>query len=378
VAIRCKNMLLLESLPNEILLEIFYWICPSDLFKSFFNQNSRLNLLISASRFRLSLSGDQKKTFDYCCEIIMPKILKNHVVSFNFDDRHDRVSKHSISQLLADIEEFTELKSLTIYALFSSNIKDLIPKLGKFECLTNLSLTFMHQRVQFISRLGNDVETDTKKICKMIIWKELRALKHCKLAFPHTMCFQTTMTGPINLEYLKISHCNLTEMIALLKHIPKLKHFSVCICTYGEQYPEYELPSLQYLSHFALDSRWISYEQTEYLLRHMPQLKKFVFSGHSLEFVNGNMWERLIVQFLPLLQSFEFSISVRYSGENLDLNGLLLPFKTNFWSDQQWFFTFDYYPLESSENLYIYSVPCKMSSMYLKKPFNLQTLTTAT
>ncbi|CAF1098906.1 unnamed protein product [Didymodactylos carnosus] len=256
--------------------------------------------------------------------------LKSITVADNrFQDEDDRFRKHSTLQLLIHIEEFTQLKSLTICALVSSNIIKLIPKLGKFKCLTNLSLTFTHQRIQFIPRLGNDVEIDTKKICKMIVWKELRTLKHCRLSFPHVMCFQTTMAAPINLEYLKIRHYNINEMMALLKHVPKLKRFSVTIYTHEEQYPEYNLPSLQYLSHFTLKSRRI-YEQTEYILRHMPQLKRFVFSGNSLQFVNGNMWERLIVQFLPLLQSFEFSVCVRYCGENPNLNELLLSFTTVF------------------------------------------------
>ncbi|CAF1144984.1 unnamed protein product [Didymodactylos carnosus] len=371
-------MLLFESLPNEILIEVFYLICPSDLFKSLFNLNSRLNSLICALRFHLLLLSYRKKKFDYLCETIIPKISKNHVVSFKFQDEDDRFRKHSTLQLLIHIEEFTQLKSLTICALVSSNIINLISKLGKFKCLTNLSLTFTHQRIQFIPRLGNDVETDTKKICKMIVWKELRTLKHCQLSFPHVMCFQTTMTAPITLEYLKIRHCNINEMMALLKHVPKLKRFSVTIYTHEEQCPEYNLPSLQYLSHFTLKSRRISYEQTEYILRHMPQLKKFVFSGNSLQFVNGNMWERLIVQFLPLLQSFEFSVCVRYSGENPNLNELLLSFKTVFWSGHRWFITLDYYPFERYENLFIYSIPCKISSMHLKMPYDLQTLTTST
>ncbi|CAF1440218.1 unnamed protein product, partial [Didymodactylos carnosus] len=226
--------------------------------------------------------------------------------------------------------------------------------------------------------LGNDVETDTKKICKMIVWNELITLKHCQLSFPHVICFQSAMTAPVNLEYLKISHCNLNEMMALLKQVPKLKHFSVDIYTHEEQYPKYNVPSLQYLSHFTLESRRISYEQTEYILRHMPELKKFVFSGNSLQFVNGNMWERLIVQVLPLLQSFEFSVSLRYSEENPNLNELLLSFKTVFWSNHRWFITVDYYPFERYENLFIYSIPCKISSMHLKTPYDLQTLTTST
>ena len=105
----------LESLANEILLNLFEFIPPLYLFHAFCGVNSRFNTLIFVRfrKYHFDFRSISKKDFNIICRIYLPLII-DQMISFRFsdDDYTPRQSINFLSHNL-NISQFKYLRSLT-------------------------------------------------------------------------------------------------------------------------------------------------------------------------------------------------------------------------------------------------------------------------
>jgi hypothetical protein len=75
----------LETFSDEVFFEIFDRLSPSDLYKTFYGLNNRLNTILNDSRmrFRDNISSLDIKEFEFYIKNILPRII-NRLVSFTF------------------------------------------------------------------------------------------------------------------------------------------------------------------------------------------------------------------------------------------------------------------------------------------------------
>jgi hypothetical protein len=71
----------LESFSVELLFEIFEYLSPYDLFRSFINLNDRFNTILYSYPLHLNCQSISRLEFDYICSHIQPKQVISLILS---------------------------------------------------------------------------------------------------------------------------------------------------------------------------------------------------------------------------------------------------------------------------------------------------------
>ena len=118
----------LESLANELLLDLFEYFDTIILFRIFFGLNLRFNnlLLTYFHRYYLDLRSISKHDFDIACQQYLPSII-NQVISLHISDEElPDLSKIFLSHEFI-LNRFNHLQSVSFYNIYSSDtLKQLI------------------------------------------------------------------------------------------------------------------------------------------------------------------------------------------------------------------------------------------------------------
>ena len=137
------NVMILEFLPNEILLTLFEYFNGTDLLQTFYGLNSRFNLLLY-KQFRLycfNFKCISKRTFDLICQQHLA-FIANKVISLTFSDYRDTPKQMNVFfSSIPSLHRFTQLQSLTLSNIHSYDT--VVQLLNEFHYLYNLiHLTF--------------------------------------------------------------------------------------------------------------------------------------------------------------------------------------------------------------------------------------------
>jgi hypothetical protein len=117
----------LESFSTELLYEIFEYLSPYDLFRSFINLNNRFNTIIHSYPLHLNFQSISRLEFDYICYNLQPK----QVISLKFSEETIPYQVTIFKQYFPFIkEQFIHLQSVTLIEL--SNDKIDLPKSVKY------------------------------------------------------------------------------------------------------------------------------------------------------------------------------------------------------------------------------------------------------
>ncbi|CAF4230852.1 unnamed protein product, partial [Adineta steineri] len=135
----------IESLANEILLDLFDYFDGIDLFHTFYVLNTRFNLLI-CKQYPLhwfTFSSMKKSRFDEICQQHIPR-LTNRVYGLSFAE-YDLTPEQMdlLFTYIPSFEQFSGLRSLSLQNITSS--KTLIKVIQELPYLLNL----MHLTINF-------------------------------------------------------------------------------------------------------------------------------------------------------------------------------------------------------------------------------------
>lgn len=352
----------LETLANELLLDVFEFLPIVYLFHAFNGLNCRFNTLISIftqnCRY-IDCRSMSKNQLDSICQRYLPSS-KHRIISLHLSNGNetpqqiDRFFSHNLK-----FDQFIHLQSLSLYHLCSEKMmKKIMADCNHLPNLTHLKLSQCYFRYQ------------QKDILYMInsIWS-LPKLTHCH--FDVNFRWQTSFIAPTvissSLECLCIQgvDCHLNDLIRLFDHTIQLRYLCANIGTYIGNI----LSPMPILSMISLKLSFFSSNNSIHgiinLLHKMNNLRRLTVEALDI-FIDGDQWKDIITKYLPKLEVFrlkmEFYFRDRINTKRY-VDQLLNSFQTSFWLEEhQWFIRCHYHPKSASNYVCLYTLPYGFTS----------------
>ncbi|CAF0933027.1 unnamed protein product [Rotaria sp. Silwood1] len=297
--------MLLEDLPSELLLEIFSYLHPSDLYTSFLPlSNSRISYLIS----RIHLSLDLTYTSYARFLLILTYCSPSQIVFLRLTNQysHGLLINEFFSSDYFRPEKFLRLRSLHLDDIIGNEIDYLPPYLEK------LHIKF-HKKAKYAMKFYQLALQST-------------SLKQCYLiggyAFDNTTCSHISSTTIEQLHMAIKSFPN--DLIVLLQALPCLTKLKTCVYTRssGIQFSSLFTSPLTHLN-IDLQGTGVTLALLDsQLLSHLPRLQSLIYQsyGKSNEAINN------FIELSSKLKRFQFirkglsaNIDIKHSDFNNDL-----------------------------------------------------------
>ena len=285
----------LESLCNELLLDIFDFLHTVYLLRAFHDVNSRFDALVYGHiqsynlDFRLLSKSDIRRT----CEVHLP-LINDRVVVLHLGDSEDTPRASDLfTSFRIPLNQFIHLQCLGLHDLYSAGTSmNLVEQCRHLPCLNQLTVTGytfwdMTVFVNFINQ----------------IW-QLPKLHKCNLR--GTILYQRPLIGltviSSSIESLQIHGFFFmsSDLVHLIEHTPCLQHLSISIhCTLLVQV---SLPHSLMLTRLNLCVQR-SFGVFVNLLQNSPCLSHLILDLED-RFLNGYEWETIILEHVPRLKIF--------------------------------------------------------------------------
>ncbi|CAF1191305.1 unnamed protein product [Didymodactylos carnosus] len=345
-------MATLEILSNELFLEIFDYLSPTEIFSTFHNLNSRIDRLLSLQSIRIDLKTVEKPDFMDYCEHFIPTCY-DRIKYLQLCNNHKENFISLFCQLFPNMDKFSTLHTLILIKPTVDKLLHLLPQLSTLI------------RLVIIGKQENKQENE---ICSLIFNDKMLSLKSCTLSFFNQLHMDGICVS--NIEYLKISMLKLETMFHLFHYIPNIKTLNVTISTYDET----SVPSpsgyqklamlVQNLTNLTLEvSHFSTFEPIELLLKNLVQLQRLSYicsDAIGLEHIDSERWKSILVR-LYILKKFHLSIKTHIATT---FENILASFQTNVFIHRQWYFAFDEDAL--SNVIHFYTIPYFSSKYSLK------------
>jgi hypothetical protein len=127
-----------ESLPNQLLFELFEYFPLTDLFRAFIGLNNRFNNLLfeQIHKYRVDIRSISKQDFDFVCECYLPSIIDRICSIYLSDDDQTPDQINCFLSYNLTLHQFTNLQSLSVSYLHSDVV--MCKLLTEFRHLHNL------------------------------------------------------------------------------------------------------------------------------------------------------------------------------------------------------------------------------------------------
>jgi hypothetical protein len=186
-----------EHLPNELLLDIFTYCRPRDLFISLFNLNERLNTLIYIQSLNIDLGNALPK---YLLDIYYKSVLHNareQIHTLRLSDTYGRMNRFVINneQLEIDFETrkiiFNQVKYLILWDPTISSLHQILKYVNNLEYFQVTSIGRARQTPNYSDKLLQTLF-------------QMKTLKRLYLALHDSIIFNNDL-GKLNfIEFVKI------------------------------------------------------------------------------------------------------------------------------------------------------------------------------
>ena len=303
-----------ENLPNEILFDCFEYFHKLDLLYSFGRLNHRFDQLFQTLPWRLNFENIKRETYDEVCQdmLVNPDV-QQRIFSLRLSNRdtpgiiNDFFSKFSLDQ-------FSQLRSLTLFDLQNNNIESLKQILPKLSQITTLQLF--------------DAEIHVSKLQSSIPISNLRTLSlKSNLSF---------VQNPISIKNLTLSNMSLNEICRLFVYTPLLQYLKVSYIRDKLLRAEYhQSPRPGHLRQLILADFRPMFDDLTHFLQDMSNLRSLTIDSSSdRRMVDASRWEELITFSLPLLQTFQFHLRMYDSLDRSTGLQIFERFQTDFWLEK--------------------------------------------
>ena len=340
-----------ENLSNELFYEIFEYMDYFHVYQAFSNLNQRFENLINDSTLsiKINISLISKSKFKcYNGHVLQPNI--HRIGSLRLSDvfMYDYILS-SIPKL----SEFQQLQTLILYDIESKYLEDILNQLYSLSSLSSLVISSI------------DHMKNKNTIYRQIF--NLSVLKYCKLSLlgwdsESTLSMCTNKYSSI--EYLIIMNdVRYDQLHSLLPYVPQLRRLSIHSprINYTEQETAY--PSLAInLMHFSLKISSQTFDSLTQIMRDLcrnVQVLHLTAEGDCLAvtYIDASKWEQLIINHLPNLRVFDIYIKwFMCSGtDRLRIDSQINQFTSSFWTERQWFFSYQFLSTKHSSYVLFYS-----------------------
>ncbi|CAF2327139.1 unnamed protein product [Rotaria sp. Silwood2] len=291
-----------ESMPDEILLEIFDYISSCDLIFSFYNLNQRFNSIIRGIRLYLDLSYIQQKKFLLTCHYILPKF-SQQIYSIKLSN------KQTIDGIHYYLEQSKYCRQ--------ERMKTLILTEPTIEQLTKLIPYFPFLKTLIIKT------TDYLVIPIEVIPESLRI---CRISNCQIDCLSSNISEKIYfIEELNLKISDINSLFILLHSMIYIQHLTCHISENSSikiNSKQNFQKSLKFLTYLKLNVFSISFKYIENLLILCPNLTSFIYtyttglnSSYDNEHINTERWNNLFTNKLNRLKIFDLHISLNIDSQ---------------------------------------------------------------
>ncbi len=350
----------LESLANELLVDLFEYLNGIHLFRAFHGLNSRFNnLLLTYFRFyAFDFRSVSKTDFDIICqEHLAP--LADRIMSLCLSD--DDETPQQLNCFLSHkfiLRQFTQLKSLTLnYIRLKEMMDKMMHEVHYLSHLTHMNIIDCYFRSGYFGTIWLLPKLMDFKLQKMGLIDLRNAPKLFSLSLRNV-----TILAKID---------QLTSLEHLFKCTPYLRRLLVCLTV------DYHSDQLSFIAS-SIKILNLSYESSldkfDDLMRHLPNLSQLTVKTKYIQ-LDGYQWENIITDYLLKLKRFqmmmEFDINSKIEKEN-QVDQILDSFRTSFWLvERQWFVRCHWDPLQNNKNYCLCTLPCSFERYfyYATTPF---------
>ncbi|CAF3771269.1 unnamed protein product [Rotaria sp. Silwood1] len=357
----------LESLSNELLIELFELLNGIDVLRSFRGLNTRFNslLLIYFRTYRVDLRSISKENFTLFCQTYLPLII-NQIIHLRLSDDDDtpRQYFHLLSAGFK-LNQFNRLRSLTFDNISSDPMINLF-----FFC--DLSRLYQLTHLKFINCRISELEKQPAQDIIDRIWS-LPKLTYCywDLKFDCTsyFCIPTIISTSLHYLIIRQNFWSSHQFASLLEKTPNLLKFSLSLNSYEED----DRPSSR---QFISSPKNLSVEKLALyevcsqrvminLFQLLPNINHLKVDMFSIKFT-GHDWKQIIVKYLPQLKVFQLKMDFSFyrfindQDNEEQVEQYLATYRTPFWIEHhQWFIRCHWRLWMASLCICIYTLPYK-------------------
>jgi hypothetical protein len=347
----------LESLANELFIDLFEYFSSDHLLHAFHGLNSHFDaLLLDYFRIHgLDLRSISKHAFNTICRHL--SLITNQITSLCLSENVDTPGQ--IDEFYAygfTLRQFIHLQSLSLYHLHSIN-----------KILLDLPYLFHISHLTFDECCYTSDKTNASNFVT-IIWS-LPKLTHCyiQIQFQPQIYFPIPTVVSSTIEYLSIRDIEpqFNQLTRLWENTPRLQYLSIDFhFNFSDEFQSSTTTSIITLnvSFFSID-----YDILVNLFQNMPNLNRLKIDLPDM-YIDGKTWEQIIETYLPKLQSFQFRMNDEFDEDKEEqIDEILNLFRTQFWLNKhQWFIRCDWNP--QNNNIFLYSLPYAFDNFYFQFP----------
>ncbi|CAF2712905.1 unnamed protein product [Rotaria sp. Silwood2] len=351
----------LESLANELLLDLFEYFSSVYLLQTFYDLNTRLNNLI-LHHFQshiLNFQSVSKYDFDIVCQKYLPSI-SDRIISLRLSDDDDTPKQIDLFFSYGlSFNLFSHLKSLSIYHVYSLNsLKRITNELLYLPQLTHLKITrhtIVYNEIYDIGIIDPIGRFPKLAYCYLDIIND------------NDCYFLTPSMISSSLKYLSVPYldCNINQLIYLIKYIPYLQSLNIRIVDHATIS---QIPTIIFLSIKKLKVLFFgTLNAMKNLLQTMSNLENLKIEMEST-YIDGYQWKTMIENYLPNLILFQFKMSTSLShqqNKEEKIDEILNSFRSQFWIEKhQWFVQCYWISADTSSVVYVYTLPYAFADFF--------------
>ncbi|CAF4216075.1 unnamed protein product [Adineta steineri] len=200
----------MDDFPDEVFLQMFRYVPILDLFRGFYNLNSRLNRIIGEVRIHIrSVLNEEEQGY------ILPNICPKQIRSFCVhEDRYEFLK-------LSQCNNIRQLE-------FGCHSRHTHERYVHRQLVHVQPAVFPHLRNLTIYQ--QNWSSEYQQLCTMIFNNQFPVLKYVYLPYANGSCVPRIRTWSTSLINVSIECCNKSMFYPLLDNLPNLKYFT---CTLG-------------------------------------------------------------------------------------------------------------------------------------------------
>ena len=252
-----------DRLPVEILYNLFTYFGAHEILFTFSNVSSHVDaVLLTYSDYQLDFKAILKSHFDLICKHIRP----DQVISLTVSDETDTPGQSALFFSRFQIEEFTQLKSLTLLNIELESLSLILPYLNRLHRLRSFTFNITQHNSENLTLWDEDLHDFNRpwRLRSHISTELLPQLNRLNLS-DHTNLKRIPLPHLIHLHLS--SRCSLGELQAICHQASKIKSLNVLLI---RNPPEMEfllkLPQLTRLT-IKIKSKYILLSQTKIFAR---------------------------------------------------------------------------------------------------------------
>ena len=344
----------MESLANELFLDLFEYLDGLDLLRAFHGLNTRLDHLLfyHFRAYRFDLRSISKDAFTAICRDYLPLLLDGVVALTLCDDNETPNLPQLFLTHHFTLDQFIRLQSLCFDSIQSDDLLgQIIVQCRTLPNLTRLKLTGdARKRHKFdATDLVNNVwSLPQLRYCSINIYSSSREwLKKISIVSR-------------TIEWLSIKNfiCKVRDLAHLLQHTPHLDH----LCTTIIDNPDDG--SISPIS-TSIRSLKLTLESSSkvvlvQMFQLMPSLVSLTLRAVGF-YLSGRRWKKLLRNYLPHLKDFRLRMYFEYRhSQDIDdqLNELIKTYRTPFWiREHHWWIQCDYISFGAYHHGTLYTLP---------------------